>query len=115
MIQEPFWFFTRHIFFHKSKNSQPIFSTFNHPVWLQLIQLPSHEGNKLCTITYINSRLAKLQFFLRKDIFNHYDIDLVSFFNRSQVYFLLNIYFNKHQTTLRYLKNIEFNINNILI
>ena len=40
---------------------------------------------------------------------------LVFFFNCSSCYFLINVYSDLSQTTLKYLKNTEVNINNILI
>jgi len=52
---------------------------------------------------------------LRKDIFNHRDILGISFFNCSFTYFLVNVYSYLSQTALKYLKDTEANINNVLI
>jgi len=45
---------------------------------------------------YINIRLISLRFPLRKDILNHHNINLISFFNHDIVCFILNIYSNDH-------------------
>jgi len=66
-------------------------------------------------LVYINIRLASLCFSLRKDIFNHRDILLVSFFNNNSVFWILNIYSNSLHSTLKYFKNTEVNISNLLI
>ena len=44
-----------------------------------------------------------------------HDISCFSFFNNGSIYFLINVYSDSSQTALKYLKNIEANINNILI
>ena len=48
-------------------------------------------------------------------IFNYWDINLISFFNHGIMYFILNVYLGDQQTTLKYLKYTEVNLNNILI
>ena len=73
------------------------------------------ENKKPRVLTYINSRLARLCFSLRKDILNHKNINLVSFFNHSFIYIFINIYSDNQKSTLKYLKNTEVNLNNILI
>ena len=47
--------------------------------------------------------------------FNHRDISCVSFFNWNLIQFLLNIYSDSSQSTLKYLKNTEVDLNNVLI
>ena len=54
-------------------------------------------------------------FSLCKDIYNHRDISLISFFNNNLTFFLLNVYSDSSQSGLKYLKDIEANINNVLI
>ena len=66
-------------------------------------------------ITYINNKLVNLYFSLQKNIFNHWDINLVFFFNYDILYFLLNIYLDDQQNTLKYLKDTKVNFNNVLI
>jgi len=64
---------------------------------------------------FINIYLQSLFFSLRKDIFNHRDIFYVLFFNHELVYFLINLYSDSAQSVLKYLKNTEVNINNVLV
>jgi len=64
---------------------------------------------------YINIRLSPLQFSLRTDIINHMDILLISFINAHVSYFILNVYSDSSHSALKYLKNTEVNIDNVLI
>ena len=73
------------------------------------------DHDSLRVISYINVRLLHFWFSLWKDIFNHRNISCISFFNCGSIYFLINIYSDLSQTALKYLKNTEANINNILI
>jgi len=74
------------------------------------------NGNKHSRVlTYINLRLTYLYFLFRKDLINHKDINLISFFNCSIICFVINVYSDNQETTLKYLKDTEINLNNILI
>jgi len=66
-------------------------------------------------ITYINIRLISLYFSLWKDVFNHRNISCVFFFNCDLVYFLINTYLDSSQTALKYFKDTEVKINNVLV
>jgi len=46
---------------------------------------------------------------------NYRDTNLTPFFNNSIICFIINIYSNKQQLALKYLKDIEVNLNNVLI
>ena len=46
---------------------------------------------------------------------NYRDINLISFFNNDIICFIIKIYSDEQQTSLKYIKNIETNLNNILI
>ena len=52
---------------------------------------------------------------LRKDIFDHRDINLVSFINNGSCHYILNIYSDFSHSALKYLKDTEVNINNVLL
>ena len=54
-------------------------------------------------------------FVYKVDIINHRDINLISLFNNSVIFFIINIYLDKQQNILKYLKDIEVNIYNVLI
>ena len=66
-------------------------------------------------LTYMNIRISRLCFLLKKDILNYRDINLVSFFNCGCLYFFINIYSDDQQSTLKYLKDTKANLNNVLI
>ena len=67
-------------------------------------------------IIYINIRLSLFYFFLQKDIINHRDILLASFFNDNVIFcWIMNIYSNFSHSVLKYLKDTEVNILNLLI
>ena len=66
-------------------------------------------------ISYINIHLSPLRFLLRKDIINHRDINLISFFNNNMCFFIMNVYSDSSYTALNYLKDTEVNIRNILL
>ena len=59
--------------------------------------------------------ISYLCFSLWKDIFNHKDINCFYFFNNGNIFFMLNVYSDDHQSTLKYLKDTEVNLWNILI
>ena len=63
----------------------------------------------------VATTLSHLHFSLHKDIFNYKDINCFSFFNNNNIFFMLNIYSDNYQFALKYLKNTETNLQNILI
>ena len=87
----------------------------NHPNWITFSKNISQDNDSSRFITYINIYLCSFCFSLRKDIFNHKDISCILFFNHGSVYFLINLYLDLSQSVLKYLKDTEININNILI
>ena len=56
-----------------------------------------------------------LRFLLCKDIINHRDISLISFSNNNICYYILNIYSDSSHTALKYLKDTEANIDNVIL
>jgi len=64
---------------------------------------------------YINICLITMCFFLRRDIINNKNICCFSFFNSSSIFFIINIYSDDNHSALKYLKDTEVNIWNILI
>jgi len=63
----------------------------------------------------MNTHISSLQFSLQNDILNHRNLSCISFFNQGSIFFLINIYSDLSQSALKYLKDTEANINNILI
>jgi len=68
-----------------------------------------------CVISYINIHLSFMSFSLWNDVLNHKDISCISFFNHGSIYLLINVYSDSSQSALKYLKDTEININNVLI
>jgi len=87
----------------------------NHPNWLTFAREPCSTNDSPRVIIYINVRLFSFCFSLQKDIINHCDILLALFFNNSIVYWIINIYSDSSHSTLKYLKDTEVNILNLLI
>ena len=87
----------------------------NHPNWLIFAREPCLTNDSPRVIIYINVRLSSLCFSLQKDIINYRDILLASFFNNSIVYWIINIYSDSSHSALKYLKDTEVNILNLLI
>ena len=83
----------------------------NHSNWLTISRNASNDHDSPRAVSCINIRLSQFYFSLWKDIFNHRNILCVSFFNNESIYFLIN----SSQTALKYLKDTEANISNILI
>ena len=76
---------------------------------------PTENNDSPRVVSYINICLSPLYFLLRKDIINHRDINLLSFFNNNLFFFILNVYSDSSHTALKYLKDTEVNIDNVLI
>ena len=68
-----------------------------------------------CDISYINICCSYMYFSLWNDILNHKDILCISLFNCGSIYFFINICSNSSQLALKYLKDTEVDIDNILI
>jgi len=60
-------------------------------------------------LMYINVWLTYMYFSLWKSI------SCFSFFDNSDIFFMINIYLDNHQAALKYLKDTEVSIHNILI
>jgi len=79
------------------------------------VNMSSSINDYLKVITYVNIKHSSFQFSLCKDIFNHRDILLISFFNNNDIFFLINIYSDSLQSALKYLKDTKVDIHNVLI
>ena len=111
-IQELFWMTIHAILSSKSKDGVGV---PNYPNWLVFTNTSSSIHDYPRVITYVNIRFSSFQFSLCKDILNHSDISLISFFINNNIFFLINIYSDSLQSALKYLKNTEINISNVLI
>jgi len=87
----------------------------NHSNWLTFARKSNSVNTYSRIVIYINIRLSSLCFSLHKDVINHRDILLVSFFNNNDIFWLMNVYSNSSHSALKCLKNTEANICNLLI
>ena len=83
--------------------------------WVTFSKNISNDHDYSRVVSYINIRLSQFHFSLQKDIFNHRDILCILFFNNGSIYFLINVYSDSSQTALKYLKDTEADISNILV
>ena len=93
----------------------PLIGSIHHPNWILIARTPSCNKDSPRVISYINICLLSFHFLLRKDIINHKDISLISFFNNNICYYILNIYSDSSHTALKYLKDTKVNINNVVL
>ena len=93
----------------------PLLGVPNHPNWLTFAKDPYLPNDSLRVISYINICFSSLWFSLQKDVINHRDILLAFFFNNNSIFWVMNIYSDLSHTALKYLKDTEVNISNLLI
>ena len=86
-----------------------------HPNWLSFARPPVTQLDFPRVLAYINICLSSFHFSLCRDIINHRDILLISFFTNNVCSSIINIYSDASHSTLKYLKDTEMNINNLLI
>ena len=98
-----------------SYKGEPFMSTCYHPNWISFTRIPSDNKDFPRVITYINIHLSSLRFLLCKHIFNHRDISLISFLNNNVCHYILNVYSNSSHSALKYFKDTEVNINNVIL
>ena len=114
-IQEPFWSTIHAILSSKSRDGKELVGVPNHPNWLVFANSSLNIHDYPRVITYVNIRLSSFWFSLHKDILNHRDILLIFFFINNNIFFLINIYSNSSLSALKYLKDTEVDIPNVLI
>ena len=87
----------------------------NYPNWLTFAREPASH-NELPRVTiFISIRLSSLHFSFRKDIINHRDILLLSFFNNGDIFYVMNVYSDSSHSTIKYLKDTDFQLRNLII
>ena len=62
----------------------------------------------------IHSCLSRLRFSLRRDVVDHHDILLLSFFNRGECHFLMNVYSDDRHTAVKFMLDQIIDIPNLL-
>ena len=96
-------------------NGEPFMGACHHPNWIAFTRTSSNSIDFPRVITYINIRLSSLCFLLCKNIFNHQDVNLISFTNINICHYILNVYSDSSHLALKYLKDTKVNINNVLL
>ena len=115
LIQELPWSEIRKIPSSSNCDGELFMGTCHHLNWIAFARSPSNSQDFPRVITYVNICLSSLRFLLHKDIFNHRDINLISFSNNDTCHYILNVYSDSSHSALKYLKDTEVNINNVLI
>ena len=114
-IQELSWITIHTILSSKSRDGEELVEVPNYPNWLVFTNMSLSIHNYPRVIIYINIRFSSFWFSLHKNILNHRDIFLIFFFINNNIFFLINIYSDLSQLALKYLKDTEIDISNILI
>jgi len=109
-IQELLWSTICSIPSSRNCEGELLVEVVDYPNWLTFSKSLETESNYPRVVTYVNIRLISLYFALHKDVINHRDILLISFFNNSDILWLMNIYSDSLHLALKYLKNTEVNI-----
>jgi len=113
-IQEPSWITICSISSSKNINEEELVGVPNYLNWITFSRASMTENDSPHVISYINIRISSIQFSLCKDILNYRNISLIFFFNNN-IFSLINIYLDSSQTALKYLKDMEATIDNVLI
>ena len=110
LIQEPSQSLLRRVPSHTNSEGNPYYGSPNHLDWSLFIQNDGSIENYPRVATYINRRISRMRFSLRKDLINHRDINVIDFHNGQNVNFIINVYSDSNQTALQVLQNNTRNI-----
>jgi len=115
LIQELLWSVIHQVLSSVNSEGKNLIGIVHHPNWILFATNPVNKAYSPRVSAYINIHLSPLHFSLHRDIINHPDILLMSFTNNHIQYFIMNVYLDSSYTALKYLKDIEVNINNVLV
>ena len=115
LLQESPWSIIHTIPSSTHYKEEALVGSPNYPNWLFFTRLPVNQLDCLRVMAYVNICLSSFHFTLQKDIINHKDILLILFFSNNVCSFIMNIYSDLSHSALKYLKDTEVNINNLLI
>ena len=79
-----------------------------------MVQPPKDSKDVPQVIAFIHSCLSGLRFSLRRDVINHCNILLLSFFNRRKYYFFINVYLDNHHSAIKFMLDQVIDIPNLL-
>ena len=114
-IQKLSWTTIRSILSSENCEGISLMDVANHPNWLTFTRELDLVNNYPRVIIYINIRLSPFHFSLQKDVIDHRDILLVLFLNNNNIFQIMNVYSNSSHSALKYLKDTEANVCNLLI
>ena len=114
-IQELPWSFIQSISSSSNEKGDSLVGASNHSNWVTFAKSPLNNNDSPRVILYINAQLSYFRFSLQNDIYNHKDICCFFFFNNSDIFYMINVYSDSNQSALKYFKNTEANIQNVLI
>ena len=114
-IQKPPWSIICSIPSSNNCKGESLVGISHHSNWYIFARHPTNQFDFPRVVTYINIHALCLCFSLQNDILNHRDISCISFSNQGSIYFMLNIYSNSSQSALKYLKDTESSIHNVII
>jgi len=101
-IQKPSWHLIHFVPSNLSIKDESLMGIISHPNWLIFAKLSTSSGDHTRVAMFINIRLSSFHFSFHKDIIDHKDILLVSFFNKGVMYWLMNVYSNLSHTAIKY-------------
>ena len=102
-IQKPSWIFICYVPSTTLLEEDRVVGTPIHPDWIQVVQPPKNSEDVPWVMAFIHSYLSRFRFSLRKDVIDHYDILLLSFFNRGKCHFLINVYLDNCQLAVKFM------------
>jgi len=114
-IQEPSWSIIWTISSSSNEKENIVVSTPNYLNWITFSRPNTNDHNHSRVVMYTNICLTTMWFFLKRNILNHKNICYFSFFNNGFIFFMINIYLDDNHSALKYLKDTEANICNVLI
>ena len=114
-IQELSWTTIRSISSSDNCEGALLMGVVNHSNWFTFVREPNTINNCLRVIIIINIKLLSFRFSFCKDIINHRDILLVSFFNNGDIFWIMNVYSDSSHSVIKYLKDTEVDIHNLLV
>ena len=115
LIQESPWSEIRKVPCSSNCDGESLVGTCHYPNWTTFARSSPNTDDSPRAIIYINIHLSSMRFLLHKDIFDHRDICFISFFNNCVCYYILNVYSDSSHLALKYLKDTEVNISNVLL
>ena len=114
-IQKLSWTYIHSILSLSNYEGEELVGVSNHPNWITFSRIPTQVYDSLRVIIYINIHILFLHFSLQNNLFSYRNISCVYFFNHGLIYYLINVYSDLSQLTLKYFKNTKVDLNNILI